>query len=287
MTELRRDAPVERGAGYTVILKRPDPHEPEPFPEGTRYIIVPGDNRGLAETIGFAVVFVLSGLLFAFTTPAIGLMLFLFFTTLAVILVAASFFKVGVIPILIDMRAPPEESGFWNEEFENGKVLVFASSEDKKSLRPVWELMQERSTYFDVIGRRLVPRPGSKFTLPAAFSPGSRRPYSVKSRSLSLLTKVELSSAAGLAVSSPLLRSIVSPVSVTGCCEVFSTTKSTVRKAPCRRLGGNVNERSTDLWEASVTVHARWPALTVRSVTTAFRTICCCGGAGRASLVRV
>lgn len=194
MTELRRDAPVEQGVGYTVIgvvrdgaelsqtlvdlgglglrdgdltvvLKRPDPNEPEPFPEGTRYIVVPDDNRGLAEPIGFAVVFVLSGLLFAFTTPAIGLMLFMFFVTLAVILIAASFFKVGVIPILIDMRAPPEESSFWNEEFERGKVLLFASSKEKGTLRPVWKLMQERAIYFDVIGRRLVPRPVNEAVL--------------------------------------------------------------------------------------------------------------------------
>ena len=31
----------------TVILKRQDPDEPEPFPEGTRYIVVPSDRRGL------------------------------------------------------------------------------------------------------------------------------------------------------------------------------------------------------------------------------------------------
>jgi hypothetical protein len=30
----------------TVVLKREDPSQPEPFPDGTRYIVVPGDKRG-------------------------------------------------------------------------------------------------------------------------------------------------------------------------------------------------------------------------------------------------
>jgi hypothetical protein len=29
-----------RGEDLTVVLKRTDPDEPEPFPEGTRYIVV-------------------------------------------------------------------------------------------------------------------------------------------------------------------------------------------------------------------------------------------------------
>jgi hypothetical protein len=88
------------GEDLTVVLKRKDPDEPEPFPGGTRYIVVPDDSRGLELAVGFAVVFVLSGLLFAFTTPQIGLALFIFFISLAAILVAGSFGKVGVMPIL-------------------------------------------------------------------------------------------------------------------------------------------------------------------------------------------
>ena len=118
----------------TVILKREDPDRAEPFPEGTRYIVIPDDSRGLELAIGVAVVFVISGLLFAFTTPVIGASLFLFFMALAAILVVGSFSKVGVMPILIDVEAPAEESGFWNEEFENGKVLLFASTEDRQIL---------------------------------------------------------------------------------------------------------------------------------------------------------
>lgn len=200
MTEVRRDAPIERGAGYAVIrvledgaelsqtlgdlgehdlggegptgvLQRQDPNEPEPFLEGTRYIVVPGDHRGVVQTVGSAVVFVISGLAFAFTTPAIGFVLF-FFVGLAVIVVSTTFFRLEVLPILIDMRAPQEESGFWNEELEGGKVLLFASSEEKKSLRPVWEIMQERSIHFDVIDERLVSRPVNAAVLYVAGSGG-------------------------------------------------------------------------------------------------------------------
>jgi hypothetical protein len=143
----------------TVILKREDPDRPEPFSEGTRYIVVPGDSRGLELAIGVAVVFVISGLLFAFTTPAIGLSLFLFFMALAAILVVGSFSRVGVMPILIDVEAPAEESGFWNEEFENGKVLLFASTEDWQTLESAWEVLQTQGLHFDVVGQCLKPRP--------------------------------------------------------------------------------------------------------------------------------
>src|SRR5215217_6835626 len=145
--------------GLTVILKREDPDLPEPFPEGTRYIIIPDDSEGLELAIGVAVVFVISGLLFAFTTPAIGAVLFLFFIALAAILVVGSFSKVGVMPILIDVEAPAEESGFWNEEFENGKVLLLASTENRQTLASAWEVLQRQGVHFDVVGRRLEPRP--------------------------------------------------------------------------------------------------------------------------------
>lgn len=143
----------------TVILKRPDPEEPEPFPSGTRYIVVPDDSRGLELAVGFAAVFVVSGLLFAFTTPTIGLVLFLFFIVLAALLAVSSFVRVGVVPILIDMEAPAEESGLWNDKFEKGMVLLFASVGGRRDPKPVWEVFQRRDVYFDVVGRQLAPRP--------------------------------------------------------------------------------------------------------------------------------
>ena len=159
----------------TVILKREDPDEPEPFPEGTRYIIIPDDNRGLELAIGVAVVFTISGLLFAFTTPGIGASLFLFFIALAAILVVGSFSKVGVMPILIDVEAPAEESGFWNEEFENGKILLFASTEDRQTLEVAWEALQEQGIHFDVVGRRLKPQPVNEAVLHWARAGGGDR----------------------------------------------------------------------------------------------------------------
>lgn len=147
------------GEDLTVVLKRRDPDEPEPFPEGTRYIVIPDDSRGLELAVAFAAVFVISALLFAFTTPKIGPILFFFFIALAAILATGAFVKVGVMPILIDIEAPAEESGFWNDEFEKGKVLMFASTEDRRLLKSVWEVLQRQGIYFDIIGRRLTPQP--------------------------------------------------------------------------------------------------------------------------------
>ena len=161
--------------GLTVILKREDPDEPEPFPEGTRYIVVPDDSRGLELTIGVAALFVVSALLFAFTTPAIGASLFLFFATLAALLVVGSFTKVGVMPILIDVEAPAEESGYWNEEFENGKVLLFASTEDSRALASAWEVLQVQGVHFDVVGQRLRPQPVGPAALHWARAGGADR----------------------------------------------------------------------------------------------------------------
>ena len=159
----------------TVILKREDPDQPEPFPVGTRYIVIPDDSRGLELAIGVAVIFVISGLLFAFTTPAIGASLFLFFMALAAILVVGSFSKVGVMPILIDVEAPAEESGFWNEEFESEKVLLFASSEDRQTLESAWEVLQRQGVQFDVVARRLKPQPVNEAVLHWAKASGSER----------------------------------------------------------------------------------------------------------------
>jgi hypothetical protein len=159
----------------TVILKRPDPEEPEPFPSGTRYIVVPDDARGLELAVGFAAVFVVSGLLFAFTTPTLGLVLFLFFIVLAALLAVSSFVRVGVVPILVDMEVPAEESGFWNDEFEKGMVLLFASVGSRRDPKPVWEIFQRRGVYFDIVGRRLAPRPVSGAVLHRVAPNGSHR----------------------------------------------------------------------------------------------------------------
>jgi hypothetical protein len=114
------------GKDLTVVLKRTDPDVPEPFPEGTRYIVVPDDLRGLEIPIGFAAIFVVASLLFAFTAPGIGTMVFVFFSVMAAILAAGAFTSVGVDPILMEMQAPPEDAGAWNDAFERGKVLLFA-----------------------------------------------------------------------------------------------------------------------------------------------------------------
>ncbi len=149
------------GEDLTVVLKRPDPDEPEPFPEGTRYIVVPDDSRGLVIPVGFAIIFVISGLLFAFTTPAIGALLFVFFLALAAILAAGAFTEVSADPILIDMEVPPEDSELWNDGFEKGKVLVFANTTERRLLRSIWEALRRQGADFYVVERRLEPRPVS------------------------------------------------------------------------------------------------------------------------------
>ena len=154
----------ELGVGeedLTVILKRRDPDEPEPLPEGTRYIIVPADDRGLEIPIGFAVIFAVSALLFAFAAPAIGVMVFVFFIALAAILAAGAFVRVGVDPILIDMEVPADDSELWNEEFEKGRVLVFANTTNRSALRPIWEALRRQGADFYVVERRLEPQPVS------------------------------------------------------------------------------------------------------------------------------
>lgn len=149
------------GEALTVVLKREAPDEPEPFPEGTRYIVVPDDYRGFAIPIGFAAVFLVTALLFAFTAPGIGTLVFIFFTALATILAAGAFTRVGVDPILIDMEVPPGDSDLWNDEFEKGKVLVFANTNDRRTLRPIWEALRKQGADFYIVERRLKPQPVS------------------------------------------------------------------------------------------------------------------------------
>jgi hypothetical protein len=153
------------GDDLTVILKRGDPDVPEPFPEGTRYIVVPDDLRGLEIPIGFAAIFVVASLLFAFTAPGIGTMVFVFFSVVAAILAAGTFTSVGVDPILMEMEAPSEDLGAWNDAFERGKVLLFASTADRRALRPIWEALQRQGADFYIVERRLEPQPTSGATL--------------------------------------------------------------------------------------------------------------------------
>src|ERR687898_48044 len=144
-----QDLGVDRD-DLTVILKREDQSEQEPFPEGTRYIVVPGDKRGLEVPIGFAIAFIVFGVLFAITTPAIGIPTLMVFVSLA--------------PILIEMGAPSEEAGIWNDDFEMGKVLIFASTSERRLLRPIREALQRGGAMYYIVDRRLEPRAGHQAT---------------------------------------------------------------------------------------------------------------------------
>ncbi len=163
VTEIR-----ELGVGrddLTVVLKRENADETEPFPEGTRYIIIPSDKRGLEVPIGFAISFIILGLFFAITTPAIGIPTFVVFVSLAAILFAASLTRVGIDPLLTEMEAPYEEAGTWNGEFERGKVLVFASTRERRLLRPIREALQRSDAMYYIVDRRLEPRAVHQATL--------------------------------------------------------------------------------------------------------------------------
>ena len=157
----------------TVILKREDTSEPEPFPEGTRYIVVPGDKRGLEVPIGFAIAFIVFGVLFAITTPAIGIPTLMVFISLAAILFVGSLTRVGVSPILIEMGAPSEEAGIWNDDFEMGKVLIFASTSERRLLRPIREALQRGGAMYYIVNRRLEPRAVHQATLHRAGERGA------------------------------------------------------------------------------------------------------------------
>jgi hypothetical protein len=159
-----RELGVDRD-DLTVVLKRVDASEPEPFPEGTRYIVVPADRRGLEVPLGFAVAFIVFGIFFAITTPAIGIPTLLVFISLAIILFAASLTRVGVLPILMEMEAPQEEADSWNEQFEFGKVLIFASTRERRLLRPIREAMQRGGATYYIVDRRLEPRAVHQATL--------------------------------------------------------------------------------------------------------------------------
>ena len=167
-----RDLGVDRD-DLTVILKREDMSEPEPFPEGTRYIVVPGDKRGLEVPIGFAIAFIVFGVLFAITTPAIGIPTLMVFISLAAILFVGSLTRVGVTPILIEMGAPSEEAGTWNDDFEMGMVLIFASTSERRLLRPIREALQRAGAMYYIVDRRLEPRAVHQATLHRAGERGA------------------------------------------------------------------------------------------------------------------
>lgn len=166
----------------TVVLKRENPDEQEPFPPGTRYIVVPGDKRGLEVPLAFAATFVIFGIFFALLVPSIGIPTFVVFVALATILVAGSLTRVGIHPILIDMEAPREESEAWNEQFEFGKVLVFANTRERRSIRPIREAMQRYGAIYYIIDRRLEPRATHQAVLNRAGRKGTG-PQSVMERS--------------------------------------------------------------------------------------------------------
>lgn len=151
----------ELGVGkddLTVIVKRPNTDESEPFPQGTRYIVVPDDRRGLEVPVGFAISFVLLGIFFALVVPSIGIPTFMVFISLAAVLIAGSFTRVGVQPILTDMGAPREDSGAWNDQFELGKVLIFAVTRERRLIRPIRQAIQASEGAYFIVDRRLEPR---------------------------------------------------------------------------------------------------------------------------------
>jgi hypothetical protein len=123
--------------------------------------VVPDDRRGLEVPVGFAIAFLVLGLFFAIAVPSIGVPTFLVFISLAAVLLAGSFTRVGAAPILTDMEAPREESGAWNDQFELGKVLLFATTGERRLIRPTREILQangvSEATYY-VVDRRLQPR---------------------------------------------------------------------------------------------------------------------------------
>jgi len=163
VTEIR-ELGVDRD-DLTVVLKRVDSSEPEPFPEGTRYIVIPADRRGLEVPLGFAIAFFVFGIFFALTTPSIGVPTLMVFASLGIILFAASLTRVGVTPILMEMEAPQDEADAWNDGFEFGKVLVFASTRERRLLRPVREALQRGGATYYIVDRKLEPRAVHQATL--------------------------------------------------------------------------------------------------------------------------
>lgn len=147
------------GNDLTIILKRKDASSEEPFPTGTRYIVVPDDRRGLEAPIGFSIAFVVFGVFFAITTPSIGIPTLLIFISLAAILWAGALTRVGVDPILTDMGAPTDEAINWNDAFEKDSVLIFAVVRERRLIRPLREILQRHGGSYYLNEGRMDPRP--------------------------------------------------------------------------------------------------------------------------------
>ena len=99
----------------------------------------------------------------------------MFFISVAALLAVTAFTRVGVMPILIDIEAPANESAFWNDEFERGKVLLFASTRGQRLLKPIWEVFERQGVYFDIVAKRMVPQPVNEAVLHWATADGSER----------------------------------------------------------------------------------------------------------------
>ncbi len=90
--------------------------------------------------------------------PWLLMRLFMVLVSLAAVLIAGSFTRVGVQPILTDMGAPREDSGAWNDQFELGKVLIFAVTRERRLIRPLRESIQGSEGSYFIVDRRLEPR---------------------------------------------------------------------------------------------------------------------------------
>ncbi len=108
--------------------------------------------------IGFAVAFVLLGIFFVIVVPSIGLPTFLVFISLAAVLLAGTYVQVGAQPILTEMEAPREDSGGWNDQFEMGRVLIFAMTKERRLIRPIREILEAGGASYYIEDRRMEPR---------------------------------------------------------------------------------------------------------------------------------
>ena len=164
VTEIR-ELGVDRD-DLTVVLKRVDTSEPEPFPDGTRYIVIPADRRGLEVPLGFAIAFIVFGDLLRHhdaghrDTHAHGLRLAGGHT---------------LRRLAHEGRGQPDTYGDGGARrrrptrgtmtFEFGKVLVFASTRERRLLRPVREAVQRGGGMYYIVDRRLEPRAVHQATL--------------------------------------------------------------------------------------------------------------------------
>ena len=108
--------------------------------------------------IGFAIAFIIFGVLFAITTPAIGIPTLMVFISLAAILFVGSLTRVGVTPILTEMEAPSEEAGTWNDAVRDGQgpALRLDAGAAAAEADPGGPAARRRDYY--IVDRRLEPR---------------------------------------------------------------------------------------------------------------------------------